>query len=103
MAVSFKWFKIQEFEWDEKKNSWLKENRGISFEDVVHVLKEGKALAFQKDRRLEQYPNQYLLVVEIKGYPWVVPCEFRGNKLRLITAYPSRKFKNLLRGHNERG
>jgi hypothetical protein len=37
-----------------------------------------------------------LIVVNVNGYPWAVPCEIRENKLRLITAYPSRKFKRLL-------
>ena len=89
------------FEWDEKKNNKLKNERGISFEDIVKAVKENRVLFFGKDKRREKYPKQYLLIVEIENYPWVVPCEFRGNKLRLITAYPSRKYKHLLRGKKD--
>ncbi len=89
------------FEWDDDKNLKIKQERGVSFQDVIDAIEKGKVLFFGKDKRDDRYPGQYLLVVEIKGYPWVVPCEFRGNKLRLITVYPSRKYKKLLRGNNE--
>jgi uncharacterized DUF497 family protein len=88
------------FEWDEKKNREIKEKRGVTFEDVVDAVENGRILFFGKDKRQDKYPGQYLLVVEIDNYPWVVPCEFRGNRLRLITVYPSRKYKHLLRGGN---
>ena len=78
------------FEWDEKKDKWLKENRNISFYDVMNAIKSKKLIAFMRNKK---YEGQYIIVVEINDYPWVVPCEFRGEKLRLITAYPSRKFK----------
>ena len=86
-----------EFEWDEKKNRWLQVERGISFQDIVNAVKNGNVLDFKKDKRQDRYPEQYLLIVVIDNYPWAVPCEFRGNKLRLKTAYPSRKYKNLLK------
>jgi len=65
---------------------------------VIDAVEEGRILDFKEDSRKDKYPEQYLLIVEINGYPWVVPCEFRGNKLRLITAYPSRKYKYLVEG-----
>ena len=44
-----------------------------------------------------KYPEQMVIILNIDNYPWVVPCEIRGNKLRLITAYPSRKFKKFIK------
>ena len=89
------------FEWDEKKNRKVQKERGVSFYDVIDAVENGRVLFFGKDKRQDKYPGQYLLVVEINNYPWVVPCEFRRDKLRLITIYPSRKYKYLLRGSNE--
>jgi len=88
------------FEWDEKKNREVQQERGVTFQDVVDAVEDNRVLFFGKDKRQDKYPGQYLLVVEINNYPWVVPCEFRGDKLRLITIYPSRKYKYLLRGKN---
>ncbi|SMO57737.1 hypothetical protein SAMN06269117_11223 [Balnearium lithotrophicum] len=87
-----------EFEWDENKSKKLKEKRGKSFEDILHYIQRGNVVSIQKRFNQKRYPGQLIIVLNIDGYPWVVPCELRGNKLRLITAYPSRKFKNLLKG-----
>ncbi len=85
-----------EFEWDEKKSEAVKQKHGRSLKEISHYIMSGNIVAFQKHFNQKRYPGQMLIVVNVEGYPWVVPCEVRGNKLRLITAYPSRKFKKLL-------
>ena len=32
------------FEWNEEKNKWLKENRNISFEEIVFFIENGGLL-----------------------------------------------------------
>jgi len=92
------------FEWDEKKNLKLKRKRNISFERVVYEIRLGKLLDIINHPNREKYPNQKLLIINIDGYAWVVPFEKRGNKLRLITAFPSRKYtKRYLRNKNGLG
>ena len=85
-----------EFEWDEKKSKIVKLKHGKSLEEILHYILSGKVVAFRKHFNQERYPGQMVIILNVDGYPWVVPCEIRGNKLRLITAYPDRKFKKFL-------
>jgi uncharacterized DUF497 family protein len=80
------------FEWDSKKNAEIKKERKISFEDVVFAIHSGALLDILDHPNQEKYPGQKLLIVKINDYVWVVPAEKRGNRLRLVTAYPSRKY-----------
>ncbi len=80
------------FEWDEKKNVELSEKRKITFEEVVRAINSGALLDILNHPNQKKYPKQKLLIVEIDGYTWVAPMERKVNKLRLITAYPSRKY-----------
>lgn len=74
------------FEWDELKNEKLKRERGISFEEIALVI-ESKFI----DRIPNpKYPLQQLYIIEIKNYAWTVVTEQRKEKLRFVTAYPSR-------------
>ena len=92
------------FEWDDKKNKKLKKERNISFEEIIKAVASGGLIDVLYHPNREKYPNQKLLIVNLKGYAWVVPFEERGDKLRLITAYPSRKFtKRYLRRKDELG
>ncbi len=87
-----------ELEWDKKKSRLVKQKHGKSFEEIVKYIAAGKIVAFMRHYNQELYPNQMVIILNVDGYPWVVPCEVRGNKLRLITAFPNRKFKNLIKG-----
>ena len=87
-----------EFEWDEEKSKRVKQKHSRSLEEILEYIKAGKVVAFMKHYNQERYPGQMVIVLNVDGYPWVVPCEIRGNKLRLITAFPNRKFKNLIDG-----
>ena len=89
---------IDGFEWDESKSREIKVKRGKSLREIVECIRSGKIITVMRHHNQDLYPDQLLIVVEVDGYPWVVPCEIRGRKLRLITAYPSRKFKRLLGG-----
>lgn len=77
------------YEWDDEKNEKLKRERGISFEEIEWALDNQPLLgkAFNP-----QYPKQVILLIEIDQYIWAIPTEQRGIKIRLITAYQSRKF-----------
>lgn len=35
------------------------------------------------------------LFIEIAGYTYAAPCELRGDRWRIITAYPSRKYHKI--------
>ncbi len=94
-------WKTVELEWDKTKSLLLMKVRGISFEVIAEIIRSGKVVELRKHPNPARYPNQWLIILDVDGYPWAVPCEMRGNKLRLVTAFPARKYKHLLRGRDE--
>ena len=79
-------------DWDEKKNEWLKKERGISFEDVELAILENRVLDILEHPNKEKYPNQKLLIIEIENYAYVVPYIENNNEIFFKTIFPSRKY-----------
>lgn len=79
--------------WDEAKNDILKCERGISFEDFVRKIEEGRLLGDIKHPNSDKYPNQKIFIIELEGYVYVIP--YVGDKdkreIFLKTVFPSRK------------
>jgi len=77
-----------EMRWDLAKSRKLKDERGVSFEDIlqaelVAVLKHpGK-------------PHQNILLFKYQNYIWVAPCLKKGNEIFLKTLFPSRKYTKI--------
>lgn len=89
-----------EFEWDNRKSELIKRKRGLSFDEIVEKIRQGAVLDIVDNK--DEFRGQKLLILNIDGYVWVVPIEFRGDKIRLITAFKSRKFTKIyLGGKNE--
>lgn len=83
---------VYEFDYSEEKDLILKATRGISFEDVIEAIGNGK-LIDDIDQESSKYPNQKILVVEINNYIYVAPyvIDVKRNKFYLKTVYASRK------------
>ncbi len=79
------------FDWNEIKNTYLKADRGIGFEDIQAAIEEGKILADLEHPLKSRYPNQRVLIVEFGDYVYIVPYVEDGTKIFLKTIYPSRK------------
>ncbi len=79
------------FDWDELKNSKLKADRDICFEDIVTAINEGKIWENIHHPNQTRYPNQKVLTVEINRYIYVVPYAEDDTKIFFKTIYPSRK------------
>ena len=79
------------FRWSEAKNTRLKLERGVSFEEIVVAVAAGQLLDVLKHRNRDRYPRQKVLVVSLRGYAYLMPCvdEPGGNFLKTII--PSRK------------
>lgn len=77
--------------WDETKNQLLKEQRGISFEDIVQAIDESGILNVYKHPNAEKYPNQKIVEVLFKKYVWIIPFVENDEEIFLKTAFPSRK------------
>jgi len=76
-----------------EKNEILKEQRQISFEDVILAIENGSLLDDMEHPNKEKYPNQnvFIILVEIKEYVYLVPYVEDGESIFLKTIIPSRQ------------
>jgi uncharacterized DUF497 family protein len=79
------------YTWNEEKNSLLKQERGVSFEQILDHISKGDLLAIEVHSNQEKYPGQRLYVVRINEYVYLVPFVQQGNDIFLKTIYPSRR------------
>ena len=77
--------------WNTEKNIRLKTERGVSFEEVVSAMSNGGLLVVLDHPNTDQYPNQRMFVVRIRGYAYLVPFVETKQEVFLKTIIPSRK------------
>ncbi len=82
------------FRWDNEKNEWLKEHRGVSFEQVVILMERGAVLETIEHPNQNKYPGQRIATVWIDDYAYLVPYVQESDKIFLKTIIPSRKATN---------
>ena len=73
------------------QNIRLKAERGVSFEEVVSAMSNGGLLVVLDHPNTDQYSNQRLFVVRLRGYVFLVPFVETENEVFLKTIIPSRK------------
>lgn len=79
------------YSWDPEKNSKLKAERGVSFEEVVFHIEHGRVLDIVEHPNQERYGGQRILIVEINEYAYLVPFVETEREIFLKTIIPSRK------------
>lgn len=79
------------YNWDPAKNEILIANRGISFEEIVFHILVGDEIETFPHPNQERYPGQFISVVVVEGYVFLVPYVVTGNEIFLKTIIPSRK------------
>jgi uncharacterized DUF497 family protein len=84
-------FQVKHFDWDKEKNNKLKKERGISFEEIVEILKDTKYIDIFDHPNQKNYPGQKIFVVIIEEYAYMVPFVEDEVKYFLKTIIPSRK------------
>jgi uncharacterized DUF497 family protein len=82
------------FRWDNEKNEWLKENRGVSFEQVVILMERGDILETIEHPNQNKYPGQRIAALKIDDYAYLVPYVQESEGIFLKTIIPSRKATN---------
>jgi len=82
---------MKSFKWSERKNKILQAGRGVSFEDVMEEIAEGRVLDMLVNTN---HSEQIIYVVRLNGYVHCVPAEENEDSIRLITIYPSRKLNS---------
>ena len=80
------------YNWNDDKNSLLKKQRGLSFEEIVVAILNNQILDVLEHPDRQKYPNQKLYIVEYQGYAYVVPYVEKEGEIFLKTIYPSRKY-----------
>ena len=85
-----------------EKNEILKEQRGVSFEDVILSIDDGNLLDDMEHPNKEKYPNQnmFIILIKIKDYVHIVPYVEDDNSIFLKTIIPSRKMN---KKYNKKG
>jgi len=76
--------------WDSEKNIRLKSERGVSFEEVLAAISHGALLDIVEHPNKEQYTNQRMFIVRIRGYAYLVPFVETDEEIFLKTIIPSR-------------
>jgi hypothetical protein len=82
---------IEHVEWNEEKDKWLQETRGISFRRIADLILQDDVLDVIDNPNQERYAGQRLLIVKIDDYAYVVPFVEEGGRAFLKTIIPSRK------------
>jgi hypothetical protein len=82
----------KQFDFAAEKNYWLKEKRNISFEEVIAAIEEGKLIEVIEHPNKKKYPNQYMYVLEVNDYIYLVPFVQKSEDcVFLKTIFRSRK------------
>ena len=79
------------FVWNPEKNEELIKERGISFERVIQHIENEQVLDVVKHPNTSKYPNQYMFILEIDNYAYLVPFVENDSEIFLKTIIPSRK------------
>ena len=79
------------FTWNTEKNEILARERGITFEEIVQKIESGGKVIETDYPNKKKYPNQKILIVDVDGYAYLVPCIIDKNEYFLKTIIPSRK------------
>jgi uncharacterized DUF497 family protein len=64
---------VKRYTWNLGKNTKLKEERGISFEEIQAAIERKDAKRARNKSR--NHPNQYVFVVSLRGKTWLVPYD----------------------------
>lgn len=90
---------MAEYRWDVSKNERLSRERGVTFDEVLLAIEQGRLLDVVEHPNAKRYRHQKVLVVEIRRYAYAVPCVERGAEIFLKTIIPNRKLtRRYLRG-----
>jgi uncharacterized DUF497 family protein len=82
---------MQAFRWNHEKNETLKDDRGVSFEEITLAIEEDGLLDILQHPNTSKYPGQRILVVSLREYVYLVPFVEETDFFFLKTIILSRK------------
>jgi uncharacterized DUF497 family protein len=83
------------YQWNTDKNKFLKENRGVTFEQIVMHVENGDVIDIIDHPNAIKYSHQRVLIIKINEYVYSVPFVEENNIMFLKTIIPSRKLTKL--------
>jgi uncharacterized DUF497 family protein len=90
---------VKTFSWNDEKNTWLKAERQVSFEEIVLFIEMGCLLDVLEHPNQEKYKGQKIFVVQVDDYVCLVPFLENEDSIFMKTIIPSRKAtKKYLKG-----
>ena len=92
---------MKSINWNPDKNILLLNERGLSFEDIVVCIQQGKLLDVIEHPNKERYSNQQIFVVEIENYAYLIPYVVNNEEIFLKTIIPSRKATKIYLGDKQ--
>ena len=95
--------KNMRFTWENDKNELLKQNRNISFEQIVLSIENKQVVDVIEHPNQKKYEGQVFILVERNDYVYVVPSFISdsGDECHLMTIYPSRKYTDKYLGEKQ--
>src|SRR5262245_11253268 len=91
-----------QYDFSAEKNHQLIKERGISFEEVIAALSNGRLLDVIEHYQ-EKYSKQRIYIIKIDNYIYIVTYIKKEQTDFLKTIFPSRKLtKKYLGGFNEK-
>ena len=82
---------MKRYAWNVEKNAQLRNERGVSFEDVVFHIGAGDEVDVYEHPNQKRYPGQRISVVIINDYAFLVPYVESEEEIFLKTIIPSRQ------------
>lgn len=82
---------MKHFSWSPEKDSSLRKERGVSFEEIVYHIEQGDVADVLEHPNQNRYPGQRVFVVIVDDYAYLVPFIETEHEVFLKTIIPSRK------------
>ena len=90
------------FDWNDEKNEWLKNERSVTFEEIVYHITHGGLLDTIEHPNSKTYARQKIFIVNVEGYACLVPFIEDDESIFLKTIIPSRKMTREYLGGNSK-
>lgn len=89
------------YDWNPEKNEWLKNERHVSFEQIIIHLSRGDVWKTTDHPDQSSYSGQKLYFVIVDGYIYIVPYVIEKKHIFLKTIIPSRKATKMYKEERE--